>query len=353
MAGWWSMKNVAARRHPRPERHPGHHLLALGPQPRHHRGPGHLPDRHRHAGRARRSRPSAASPISATPSSTSSSRTAPTSTGRARARWSTSRACCRACPQGVKTELGPDATGPGLGLPVRAGGQVGQAQPGGPALLPGLVPALLPQVGARAWPRWRRSAASAGSTRSTSTRTGCRPTASRSAAWSKRCAAATTKSGGRLIEFGGTEYMVRGRGYARSLARLREHRPVGERERHADPRQGRRPGGPGPGPPARRVRSRRHGRSGLRHRRHAPGRERPRRHRPRQGEASRRSSRACPPGVKIVPIYDRSELIQRAIDNLKSTLIEVILTVVARSSCSSCGTSRAPSSRSSPSRSRC
>ena len=34
-----------------------------------------------------------------------------------------------------------------------------------------------------------------------------------------------------------------------------------------------------------------------------------------------------PPGVKIVPVYDRSDLILRSIDNLKSTLIEVILTV--------------------------
>ncbi len=30
-----------------------------------------------------------------------------------------------------------------------------------------------------------------------------------------------------------------------------------------------------------------------------------------------------PPGVKIVPIYDRSELIRRAIDNVSETLIEV------------------------------
>ena len=34
-----------------------------------------------------------------------------------------------------------------------------------------------------------------------------------------------------------------------------------------------------------------------------------------------------PAGVTVVPIYDRSALILRAIDNLKSTLIEVILTV--------------------------
>ena len=36
-----------------------------------------------------------------------------------------------------------------------------------------------------------------------------------------------------------------------------------------------------------------------------------------------------PSGVKIVPVYDRSDLILRSIDNLKSTLIEVILTVAS------------------------
>jgi copper/silver efflux system protein len=34
-----------------------------------------------------------------------------------------------------------------------------------------------------------------------------------------------------------------------------------------------------------------------------------------------------PSGVKVVPIYDRSELIQRSIDNLKSTLLEIVVTV--------------------------
>ena len=43
-----------ARRHSRPLGHAGHRLLALGPQPRHPRGPGHLPDRHRAARRAAR-----------------------------------------------------------------------------------------------------------------------------------------------------------------------------------------------------------------------------------------------------------------------------------------------------------
>jgi Cu(I)/Ag(I) efflux system membrane protein CusA/SilA len=35
-----------------------------------------------------------------------------------------------------------------------------------------------------------------------------------------------------------------------------------------------------------------------------------------------------PPGVRVVPVYDRSELIQRVIGTLRSTLIEIILTVV-------------------------
>ena len=34
-----------------------------------------------------------------------------------------------------------------------------------------------------------------------------------------------------------------------------------------------------------------------------------------------------PAGVKIVPVYDRSDLILRAMDNLKSTIIEVMVTV--------------------------
>lgn len=37
---------------------------------------------------------------------------------------------------------------------------------------------------------------------------------------------------------------------------------------------------------------------------------------------------SLPEGVKIVPVYDRSELIRRAIVNARSTLIEVIITVV-------------------------
>ena len=91
--------------------------------------------------------------------------------------------------------------------------------------------------------------------------------------------------GGRLVEFTGREYMVRGRGYAQSTADLENialvGQPVGRpgpgarcRQRDARPRHA-----------ARRRRPRRQGRSGLRHRRHAPGRECAARHRPGEGQA--------------------------------------------------------------------
>ena len=38
-------------------------------------------------------------------------------------------------------------------------------------------------------------------------------------------------------------------------------------------------------------------------------------------------SKGLPAGVKVVPVYDRSELIHRSIDTLQSTLIEVLVTV--------------------------
>jgi Cu(I)/Ag(I) efflux system membrane protein CusA/SilA len=44
------------------------------------------------------------------------------------------------------------------------------------------------------------------------------------------------ETGGRLIEFGGTEYMVRGRGYAKSIADFEKHRRV--RQARAAPRSG-------------------------------------------------------------------------------------------------------------------
>ena len=123
-----------------------------------------------------------------------------------------------------------DGTGAGchrrrLGLSVRAG-RYHRASTSLAELrsLPGLVPALPPASPCRAWRKSRRWAASCGSTRSTSIPTGCRPTTSRSARWSRRCAAATTTSAAGWWSSPAREYMVRGRGYAQIDRRPREDR---------------------------------------------------------------------------------------------------------------------------------
>ena len=164
-AGWWSMQRVAARRDPRPQRHAGDRLLALGPQPGHRRGPGHLPDRHRAARRAEREGGARLLRLRLLVTSTSSSRTAPTSTGRARGRSSTCRRSSRACRRACTTELGPDATGVGWVFQYALVDRLGNAQPRRAALVPGLVPALRTSSRSPASPRSRRSAASSGSTR--------------------------------------------------------------------------------------------------------------------------------------------------------------------------------------------
>jgi Cu(I)/Ag(I) efflux system membrane protein CusA/SilA len=133
--------------------------------------------------------------------------------------------------------------------------------------------------------------------------------------------------GGRLIEFGGTEYMVRGRGYAKSAQDIEEIVLTAS----------------GSGTP---IRIRDIGRVVL-----GPGLRRGVADLDgggevvsgivimRQGENAleviervkaklKQIEPGMPPGMKVVPIYDRSDLIKRSIDNLTWTLIEVIVTVV-------------------------
>ena len=132
--------------------------------------------------------------------------------------------------------------------------------------------------------------------------------------------------GGRLIEFGGTEYMVRGRGYAKSLQDLENI--VLTASESGTPIRIKDIGQVALGPDIRRGVSDLDGTgevvSGIVVM--------------RQGENAldviervkakiKEIEPGLPPGVKIVPVYDRSDLIQRSIDNLKSTLIEVIVTV--------------------------
>ena len=130
-----------ARRAARPLRHPGHRLLALGPQPRHHRGPGHLSHHDRAARRAegeghprllrlrvqlrlRHLRGRNRSLLGPDPGPR-----VPVQDHRAAAGRGEDRARARRHQRG-------------LGLPVRARGPERPAQLRRAAFLPGLVPAL-------------------------------------------------------------------------------------------------------------------------------------------------------------------------------------------------------------------
>jgi copper/silver efflux system protein len=137
-----------------------------------------------------------------------------------------------------------------------------------------------------------------------------------------------TESGGRLIEFGGTEYNIRGRGYARSVADFADivvsATPNGTPIRIKDL------GDVTLGPDIRRGVAEYDGRgeavSGIVVM--------------RQGQNAlnvikrvkaklEQIGPGLPEGVKVVPVYDRSDLILRAMDNLRSTIIQVMLTVAA------------------------
>jgi len=135
-----------------------------------------------------------------------------------------------------------------------------------------------------------------------------------------------TEVGGRLIEFGGTEYMIRGRGYARSIRDFESI--VLSASESGTPIRIKDIGQVVLGPDIRRGIADLDGKgevvSGIVIM--------------RQGQNAldviervkakiKEIEPGFPPGVKLVPVYDRSDLILRSISNLKSTLIEVILTV--------------------------
>ena len=134
------------------------------------------------------------------------------------------------------------------------------------------------------------------------------------------------ETGGRLIEFGGTEYMVRGRGYAKSIADFESI--VVSASESGTPIRIRDIGQVTVGPDLRRGIADLDGTgdvvSGIVVMRQGENavdvidRVKQRIHQIEPG---------LPPGMEIVPIYDRSALIHRAIDNVTETLVEVMLTV--------------------------
>ncbi len=135
-----------------------------------------------------------------------------------------------------------------------------------------------------------------------------------------------SETGGRMIELGGAEYMVRGRGYAKSIADF-ENIVVSASE-NGTPIRVRDIGQVVHGPDIRRGVSDLDGTgeavSGIIVM--------------RQGENAldviervkekiRQIEPGLPEGVRIVPVYDRSQLIRHSIDTLSDTVIEIIITV--------------------------
>ena len=132
--------------------------------------------------------------------------------------------------------------------------------------------------------------------------------------------------GGRMVEFGETEYMVRGRGYCRSIEdfgnialsvsengspiRIRD---IGEVVLGPDLRRGIVDLN-GNGETVSGIVVMRQDKNALEVI-------------DKVKEKIRQIEPGLPPGVKIVPVYDRSQLIKRSIDNLKWTLVEVMATV--------------------------
>jgi len=136
-----------------------------------------------------------------------------------------------------------------------------------------------------------------------------------------------TESSARMLDFGGTEYMVRGRGYATSIedfgniavATSQNGSPVrvkdlGEVVEGPDLRRGVADLN-GTGDVVSGIVIMRSGENAL-------------------DVAERVKARiqeiqaSLPAGVKVVPIYDRSELIHRTIDSTRETIIEVVITLV-------------------------
>lgn len=135
------------------------------------------------------------------------------------------------------------------------------------------------------------------------------------------------ETGGRLLEFGGTEYMVRGRGYAKSLDEFGNI--VLEAKDDGTPIRIKDVGQVVEGPELRRGVADLDGKgevvSGIIVMRSG---ENALAVIDRVKQKISDVTPALPEGVKIVPVYDRSEFIHRAIDNTKSTIFQVIVTVV-------------------------
>jgi Cu(I)/Ag(I) efflux system membrane protein CusA/SilA len=136
-----------------------------------------------------------------------------------------------------------------------------------------------------------------------------------------------TESSARMLDFGGTEYMVRGRGFATSVEDFGNIAVA--TSQNGSPVRVRDIGQVVEGPDLRRGVSDLNGTgdvvSGIVIMRNGEN---------ALDVAERVKTRikeiqaSLPTGVKVVPVYDRSELIHRTIDSTRETIIEVVVTVV-------------------------
>jgi Cu(I)/Ag(I) efflux system membrane protein CusA/SilA len=133
---------------------------------------------------------------------------------------------------------------------------------------------------------------------------------------------ANQETGGSVLELGEAEYMVRASGYLQSLDDFRQI-PLMTTDAGVSV-AGRR--GPHPARPGDAPRHRRDGGGRRRRDRDALGQERAGDHR-RVKEKLATLKASLPPGVEIVPTYDRSGLIERAVDNLTHKLAEEFVVV--------------------------
>jgi len=138
--------------------------------------------------------------------------------------------------------------------------------------------------------------------------------------------ASNNETGARLLEFGGAEYMIRGRGYVKSPQDLGE---TVLSAKNGTPVRIKDVGSVVVGPDIRRGASDLDGQgetvSGIVVMREGSNALDVIN---RVKQRLREVEPGLPDGVKIVPVYDRSELIGRSISNARLTLIEVIATVV-------------------------
>ena len=135
-----------------------------------------------------------------------------------------------------------------------------------------------------------------------------------------------TESGARLLEFGGAEYMIRGRGYVRSAKDLEDTvlssekgtpiriKDVGEVVLGPDIRRGA-ADLDGTGEAVSGIVVMREGSNALDVIDHVKAR-------------LKEIEPGLPSGVTVMPVYDRSDLIRRSISSARLTVIEVIVTVV-------------------------